>query len=67
VKFADAFEDRFIRQGENENRTIEESLQIGWELLAILPRNELKRVREAYIEKYHPHKDKVAASAKEPA
>ena len=67
VKFADAFEDRFIRQGENENRTIEESLQIGWELLAILPRNELKRVREAYIEKYHPHKDKVAASAKESA
>ncbi len=54
VKFADAFEDTFVRQGENENRTIEESLRIGWELLAMLPRNELKRVRDAYIEKYHP-------------
>lgn len=57
VKFADAFEDRFIRQGEDENRTIEESLAIGWELLAMLPRAELKRVRDAYIEKYFPKKD----------
>jgi V/A-type H+/Na+-transporting ATPase subunit B len=56
VKFADAFEDRFVRQGENENRTIEESLRIGWELLAMLPRNELKRVRDAYVEKYYPKK-----------
>ncbi len=54
VKFADAFEDRFVRQGEDENRTIEESLRIGWELLAMLPKNELKRVRDAYLEKYYP-------------
>ncbi|MDD5245492.1 MAG: V-type ATP synthase subunit B, partial [Syntrophorhabdaceae bacterium] len=54
VKFADAFEDRFVRQGEDENRTIEESLRIGWDLLAMLPRNELKRVRDAYLEKYYP-------------
>jgi len=54
VKFADAFEDKFVRQGENENRTIEESLRIGWNLLGIIPRNELKRVRDAYIEKYYP-------------
>jgi V/A-type H+-transporting ATPase subunit B len=56
VKFADAFEDRFVRQGENENRSIEESLRIGWELLAMLPKGELKRVRDAYIEKYYPKK-----------
>jgi len=56
VKFSDAFEDRFVRQGEDENRPIEESLRIGWDLLAMLPKNELKRVREAYIEKYYPKK-----------
>ncbi|HOV91342.1 MAG TPA: V-type ATP synthase subunit B [Syntrophorhabdaceae bacterium] len=54
VKFADAFEDRFIRQGENENRPIEESMRIGWELLSMLPRGELKRIRDKYIEKYMP-------------
>lgn len=54
VKFSDAFEDRFVRQGEDENRTIEESLRIGWELLGMLPRSELKRVRDAFVEKYYP-------------
>lgn len=54
VKFADAFEDRFVRQGEDENRTIEDSLRIGWELLAMLPRSELKRVRDAWLDKYYP-------------
>ncbi len=54
VKFADAFEDRFIRQGEDENRPIEESMRIGWDLLSMLPRGELKRVRDKYIEKYLP-------------
>lgn len=57
VKFADAFEDRFIRQGEDENRTIEESLAIGWDLLGMLPKSELKRVRDEFIEKYYPKKD----------
>ena len=56
VKFADAFEDKFVRQGEDENRTIEESLALGWDLLAMLPRSALKRVREAWIEKYYPKK-----------
>jgi V/A-type H+-transporting ATPase subunit B len=56
VKFADAFEDRFVRQGEDENRSIEESLRIGWDLLTLLPRNELKRIRDAYVEKYYPKK-----------
>ena len=56
VKFADAFEDKFVRQGEDENRTIEESLSIGWDLLGMIPRNELKRIRDAFIEKYYPKK-----------
>ncbi|MEW6553520.1 MAG: V-type ATP synthase subunit B [Actinomycetota bacterium] len=52
VQFSDAFEERFIRQGEYENRTIEETLAIGWELLKILPRSELKRVKDEQINKY---------------
>jgi len=61
VKFADAFEDRFVRQGEDENRSIEDSLRIGWDLLAMLPRSELKRVRDAWIEKYYPKKQTATA------
>ncbi len=56
VKFADAFEDQFVRQGEDENRSIEESLHIGWNLLALLPKSELKRVRDEYLEKYYSKK-----------
>ena len=52
VKFADMFEDTYVRQGEYENRTIEETLQLGWDLLTIVPVKELKRIRDAYIEKY---------------
>ncbi|HOQ23893.1 MAG TPA: V-type ATP synthase subunit B [Bacillota bacterium] len=54
AKFADAFEDRYVRQGFEENRSIEETLRIGWELLTLIPRSELKRIREEYIEKYLP-------------
>ncbi|HOA76251.1 MAG TPA: V-type ATP synthase subunit B [Thermosynergistes sp.] len=50
--FSDAFEDRYVRQGEYENRSIEETLDLGWELLTLIPTRELKRVRDAYIEKY---------------
>lgn len=52
AKFADNFEDQYVRQGEYENRTIEETLSLGWKLLSILPIKELKRVRDAYIDKY---------------
>ncbi|HEC30427.1 MAG TPA: V-type ATP synthase subunit B [Candidatus Yonathbacteria bacterium] len=52
LKFADAFEARFITQGEEENRSIEESLDIGWELLKLLPKESLKRVKEEMITKY---------------
>ena len=54
AKFADQFENRYIRQGENEDRTVEETLNIGWELLALLPQVELKRVRDEYLTKYLP-------------
>lgn len=57
AKFADEFERRYVSQGENENRDIFETLTIGWELLSILPKSELKRVRDEYIEKYMPKGD----------
>ena len=53
-RFADEFESRYISQGEEEDRTIEETLNLGWELLSLLPRAELKRVRDAFIKKYLP-------------
>lgn len=52
ARFADAFEDKYVRQGEYENRTIEETLRLGWELLTLIPVRELKRVRDEYIDKY---------------
>lgn len=55
--FADEFEVRYIGQGLHEDRSIEETLNIGWELLAMLPTAELKRVREEYIEKYLPREE----------
>jgi V/A-type H+-transporting ATPase subunit B len=59
AKFADEFEKRYVSQGENENRSIEETLQIGWDLLAILPRAELKRIRDEYLDKYLPEKKEL--------
>jgi V/A-type H+-transporting ATPase subunit B len=50
--FAGEFEDKFIRQGENENRTIEETLSIGWELFKLLPPEQLKRLKPEQIKKY---------------
>ena len=52
AKFADAFDKRYVDQGYDTNRTIEETLNLGWELLSIVPRTELKRIREEYIDKY---------------
>ena len=53
-KFAEVFEERYISQGEYEDRTVEETLDLGWELLSMLPRAELKRIREEYLDKYLP-------------
>lgn len=57
LEFAEEFEDRFIRQGRDENRSIEETLNIAWELLSILPRSYLKKIDREYIEKYLPKKE----------
>lgn len=54
AKFADAFEKEYISQGFNTDRTIEQTLELGWKLLAIMPRSELKRVRDEYLDKYLP-------------
>ncbi len=56
AKFADEFEERYINQGYRENRDIEETLAIGWELLRILPRSELKRIKDEYLDKYYDAK-----------
>ncbi|OGC05923.1 V-type ATP synthase subunit B [candidate division WOR-1 bacterium RIFOXYD2_FULL_36_8] len=53
LKFADSFEDKFIRQDEMEDRSIEETLSIAWELLKILPKDELKRIKPEILEKYY--------------
>jgi len=58
-RFADEFESRYVSQGEEEDRSIEETLQLGWDLLALLPRAELKRVRDAFLEKYLPAREEV--------
>ncbi|MCS7250119.1 MAG: V-type ATP synthase subunit B [candidate division WOR-3 bacterium] len=52
LRFAEEFEKRFVSQGEYENRTIEDTLNIGWELLRLIPKEELKRIREEFIQKY---------------
>jgi V/A-type H+-transporting ATPase subunit B len=54
AKFADEFEQRYVAQGPDENRSIEQTLDLGWELLGILPRSELKRIKPEYIDKYYP-------------
>ncbi len=54
VAFADEFEKRYVNQGYYNNREITETLELGWELLKILPRTELKRIRDEYLEKYLP-------------
>ncbi len=54
LEFADKFEKEFVTQSSDENRTIEETLDLGWKLLSILPEGELKRIDEKYIKQYHP-------------
>lgn len=54
AKFSQEFEKRYVSQGYDADRTIEETLNLGWELLGLLPRSELKRIKDEYIEKYLP-------------
>jgi len=67
LKFADRFENEFVRQGENENRSIIETLDIGWRLMGILPKAELKRVRPEMLDKYYkPAEERPVLAAEEP-
>lgn len=54
LRFGTAFEQQFVGQGPNENRTIDETLDIGWRLLKILPREELDRIDTKILDKYYP-------------
>lgn len=56
LKFADEFEKRFVSQDRHEDRSIEQTLTIGWELFSILPQAELKKIDEKFIKQYLPKK-----------
>ncbi|BCA85695.1 V-type ATP synthase beta chain [Enterococcus saigonensis] len=56
AKFAERFETEYVNQGYETNRSITETLDLGWQLLSILPKTELKRIKDDMIEKYLPEK-----------
>ena len=60
AKFAVAFDKEYVDQGYNNNRSIKDTLDLGWELLKIIPRSELKRIREEFLDKYLKQDDKGA-------
>lgn len=62
ARFADLFEKEYVNQGFDTNRTIEETLDIGWKLLATLPKQELSRIKEEFIETYLPTGEDVNPS-----
>ena len=53
ARFADAFEKEYVSQGYNADRSIEETMDIGWKLLRMLPRTELKRIDDKYLNIYY--------------
>ncbi|MBQ6171489.1 MAG: V-type ATP synthase subunit B [Clostridia bacterium] len=57
AKFADDFEEKYINQGYNTDRSIEETLNLGWELLSVFPRSELKRIKQPIYDKYAKKKE----------
>jgi V/A-type H+-transporting ATPase subunit B len=56
LQFAERFESELINQGANDDRSIEDTLDLGWDLLSILPERELKRINVKHIEKYYKKK-----------
>ncbi len=64
LKFADDFEDKYVSQGD-ENRSIEDTLRIAWELLAMLPREELKRIKDDFVDAYMPEIEEEVKEEKE--
>ena len=65
AKFAEAFENKYVSQSFKVNRTIEETLAIGWDLLTMLPRAEMKRIKDAFLEKYFDPLMKEKAASEE--
>jgi V/A-type H+-transporting ATPase subunit B len=61
LKFAEVFEERLVTQGIDENRTIEQTLDLGWELLSMFPEGELKRIDEKYVKQYYKKGSQVGA------
>lgn len=57
LKFGNELESKFFTQGEHEDRSIDETLDLGWKILSILPKDELVRIKSEYIEKYLPKTD----------
>jgi V/A-type H+-transporting ATPase subunit B len=53
LTFGDEFEQKYLNQGYDENRTFEDTLRIAWETLSILPKNELTNIKEEFIQKYY--------------
>ena len=53
AKFAEEFEKKYVSQGYQADRDIQETLDIGWELLRILPRSELKRINDKFLDEYY--------------
>jgi len=67
MAFGDAFERRFVQQGIHENRSIERTLGLGWELLRKIPRAEIKRIKDEFIEKYLLHDGGAGDAGEVPA
>ena len=61
LKFAEEYEKRYISQGGHENRNIDETLDLGWELLKLLPREEMKRIDPRRLDRYWPVNDRKKA------
>ena len=59
AKFAEAFERQYIGQGFEEDRTIEQTLDLGWQLLRMLPRSELKRIKPEQLDRYYPEREEA--------
>ena len=64
LKFAEKFENLFVRQGKEDNRMIEETLSTAWDFLGDLPESELKRISAEFIEKFHPKRNSEASKKK---
>ena len=59
AQFAEAFEEQYVSQGSETDRSIEDTLDIGWKLLSILPRGELRRISDKYLDKYYVEKQVI--------